>query len=178
MLQGRLPEGVTRTEFGLCECCGQCHGNGAYRFNGALASVSGTAGRSFPSNFLLVASMKLGFGQSGPLVTISGPGSASSNKFIFTVGANPRVEWGRNLNTFPGFNLANNEWTVVGLEKVGNQIRLCMNGSMTPQQTLSGGDLNFLNPQANINIAKDSITSSAVDFLDVSYHIYLCISLY
>ena len=173
ILQGRLPKGVRRIEFDLCECCGA---NGAYEFNGALASVSGTAGRSFPSNFLLVASIKLGFGQSGPLLTISGPGSSSANKFIFTVGNNPRVEWGTNSVTFPGFNLANNQWSVVGLEKVGNSIRLCLNDSFTTQRAISGGDLNFLSPQANINIAKNSITSAAVDFVDVSYLICLCIS--
>lgn len=177
MLQGRLPEGVTRTEFDLCECCGECSGNGAYQFNGALASVSGVAGRNFPSNFLMVASIKLGVGASGPLVTISAPGSSSPNKFVFTVGSNPRVEWGRNTVTFPGFNLANNQWSVVGLEKVGNAIRLCLNDTSTASRTISGGDLNFLNPQANINIAKNVITSVAADFVDVSYHIYLYIYL-
>ena len=171
VLQGRLPEGVTRTDFGLCECCGECLGNNnAYRFNGALASVSGVAGRNFPTNFLLVASIKLGFGESGPLLTISTPGSNSPNKFVFTVGNDARVEWGINTAVFPQTNLANNEWTVVGLEKIGNLIRLCLNDSYISEQTvLSGGELNFLNPKANINIAKNVITTQAQDFVDVSY---------
>ena len=167
ILQGTLPEGVSRTDFGLCTCCAGCHDSSAFAFNGGLASVSGLAGRNFPNNFLLVGTIKLRAGQSGPLVAISTRGPNRPNKFVFSVGDTPNLQWGSSTVAFPGFNLAINEWLTFGLQKVGNNVRLCINGSESTDQIISGGVLDFTGGNAEVNIAKDTLTSLSSPFVDV-----------
>ena len=68
---------------------------------------------------------------------------------------------------FPEINLARNEWLTFGLEKVGSQVRLCLNNTISGTRTISGGVLDFTGGSAEVNIAKDTLTDASSPFVDV-----------
>ena len=140
----------------------------AHTFNGGLASVSGRAGKNFPSDFLLVGTIKLGSGQRGPLVSISTRGPNRPNRFVLTVGNTPTLQWGSSFVVFPGSNLDRNEWLTFGLEKSGSSVRLCINNTISSSQSISGGVLDFVGGAAEVNVAKDTLTDPSSPFVDVS----------